>query len=61
MTEAFGADYGTFSYTESAAGYVGRMRNLITSQLGTTLARGYATPGVAAARTQQQQVSAGRR
>ena len=35
------------------------MRNLVTSQLGATLARGYATPGVARPRTQQQQVSTG--
>ena len=59
MTQAFGADYGTFSYTESATDYVGRMGNLITSQLSATLARGYATAGVAQQRTQQKQVSTG--
>ena len=36
-----------------------RCGNLITSQLGATLARGYATAGVAQQRTQQKQVSAG--
>lgn len=59
VTQEFGADYGTFSYTESATDYVGRMQNLITSQLAATLARGYATAGVAQQRTQQKQVSAG--
>jgi len=59
VTQEFGADYGTFSYTESATGYVGRMQNLITSQLAATLARGYATAGVAQQRTQQKQVSTG--
>jgi hypothetical protein len=59
VTQEFGADYGTFSYTENAGAYVGRMRNLITSQLGGTLASGYAAPGVAAQRTQQKQVSTG--
>jgi hypothetical protein len=59
VTQAFGADYGTFSYTESATDYVGRMQNLITSQLSATLARGYATAGVAQQRIQQKQVSTG--
>jgi hypothetical protein len=59
VTEKFGADYGTFSYTESASDYVGAMRGLVTSELGATLARGYATPGVAQQRTQQKQLSTG--
>ena len=59
VTQQFGADYGTFSYTESATDYVGRMQNLITSQLSATLARGYATAGVAQQRIQQKQVSTG--
>ena len=59
VTRRFGADYGTFSYTESAAAYLARMRSLITSQLSGTLAQGYAAPGVASQRTQQKQVSDG--
>jgi len=59
VTQQFGADYGTFSYTENAAAYVARMRSLITSQLSATLAQGYAAPGVAVQRTQQKQVSSG--
>lgn len=55
----FGDLYGTSSYTESATGYVQRMRNVITSQLSQVLARAYATPGVAGPRARQKQVSAG--
>lgn len=55
----FSADYGTFSYHESAADYTARMQGLITSQLAQVIGRAYATPGVAKVRTQQKQVSAG--
>jgi hypothetical protein len=55
----FGADYGTFSYRESASAYTARMRGLITSQLAQVIGRAYATPGVAKIRTQQKQMSAG--
>lgn len=53
----FGADYGTYSYTETTADYIGRMGGLVTSQLGQVIARAYSTPGVARARRQQKQVS----
>jgi hypothetical protein len=59
VTQQFGADYGTFSYTDSVSAYVRRMQGLVTSQLSATLARAYATPGVASQRTQQKQVSSG--
>jgi hypothetical protein len=59
VVKEFGAYYGTYSYDESTASYVGRMQGLVTSQLADVIARGYATPGVAATRTQQKQVSAG--
>jgi hypothetical protein len=55
----FSADYGTFSYRESAAAYTARMQGLITSQLAQIIGRAYATPGVAKVRTQQKQVSTG--
>jgi hypothetical protein len=55
----FSADYGTFSYRESAAAYTARMQGLITGQLAQVIGRAYATPGVAKIRTQQKQVSAG--
>ena len=59
VAEQFAADYSTYTYTESAASYVRRMRSLITPQLAVTLARAYATPGVAQVRTQQKQVYSG--
>ncbi len=59
VTESFGAAYGTYSYTESAASYASSMRNLATSELDATLERGYATPGVASQRTQQKSVYTG--
>jgi len=55
----FSIDYNTFTYTESAADYVGAMGGLITGQLATTLRAAYQTPGVAQLRTSQQQVSTG--
>ena len=59
VTVKFLVDYNTYSYTESAAGYVGTMNGLITGQLATTLRGLYATPGVAKIRTSQKQVSTG--
>ena len=57
VTEAFGAAYDTYSYQESAAAYVAPMRNLATSELTSSLARGFGTLGVASQRTKQRQVS----
>lgn len=57
VTEAFGAAYDTFNYRESAAAYVAAMRNLATTELTGSLARGYSTLGVASQRTRQRQVS----
>ena len=59
VTVKFGADYNTYSYTESASGYVGTMNGLITGQLATTLQGLYSTPGVAKVRNSQKQVSTG--
>lgn len=56
-TQKFGAAYDTFSYTQNSASYVAPMRGLVTSQLSQTLARAYATPGVAGQRTKQKQVA----
>jgi hypothetical protein len=55
----FSVDYDTFTYTESAASYVGAMGGLITGQLATTLQAAYEIPGVAKLRTSQKQVSTG--
>jgi hypothetical protein len=59
VVRQFAADYSTYSYTESAATFVSRMRGLITAQLSVTLARAYATPGVAQLRAKQKQVYRG--
>jgi hypothetical protein len=59
VTVRFSVDYNTFTYTESAASYVGAMGGLITGQLATTLRAAYETPGVAKLRTSQKQVSTG--
>ena len=59
VTERFQVDYNTYSYTESAASYVGRMNGLITTQLASTLRGLYSQPGVAKVRTDQRQVSTG--
>src|SRR5215471_21422845 len=49
-TVAFAADYETYSYTETAAAYAGKMASLVTGELAATLKNAYATPGVAAQR-----------
>ena len=59
VTEKFLVDYNTYSYTESAAAFVGRMNGLITTQLASTLRGLYAQQGVAKLRTDQRQVSTG--
>src|SRR5436190_11836130 len=59
VVRQFSADYATYSYTESADRYVGRMRGLVTPTLAASLARSYATPGVAQTRTQQKQTATG--
>jgi hypothetical protein len=59
VTEKFVVDYNTYTYTESADDYVGRMNGLITTQLAATLRGLYSTPGVVKVRTDQKQVSTG--
>ena len=60
VTEAFGAAYDTWSYTESATAYAASLRSLATSQLSAILGRGWALPAVARPRTSQRQVSTAR-
>jgi hypothetical protein len=55
----FAADFATYSAAESAAAYVRRMSGLVTPELAATLARGYATPGLAQQRRQQGQSATG--
>jgi hypothetical protein len=59
VTMRFSIDYDTYTYTESAARYVGTMGSLITGELAATLQSAYSTPGVAKLRTGQKQVSTG--
>jgi hypothetical protein len=59
VVRQFCTEYATYSYTESASGYVGRMRSLVTPELAATLEQDWATPGVAQARTQQKQSATG--
>lgn len=59
VVRQFCTDYATYSYTESADRYVGRMRALVTPTLAATLAQDYATPGVAQTRAQQKQSATG--
>jgi hypothetical protein len=56
-TTAFAADYQTFSYTETATVYAAKMTNVVTAELAGTLENAYATPGVAAQRSAQKQIS----
>jgi hypothetical protein len=53
----FGVVYDTFTYTESAANYVGAMNGLITGQLAATLQNAYSAPGVQGLHTAQKQMS----
>jgi len=59
VTQQFLVDYDTYSYTESAQDYVGKMGDLITGPLATTLKALYASPGVAKVRNDQKQTSTG--
>jgi hypothetical protein len=55
----FSDAYGTWSYSQNAAGYVATMRSLITPELSPVIAQGYSVPGVASQRTREKQVSSG--
>jgi hypothetical protein len=59
VTQQFLVDYDTYSYTESAQDYVGKMGGLVTAQLSASLQALYASAGVAKVRNSQQQTSTG--
>jgi hypothetical protein len=59
VVQEFSAYYGTFSYNESTASYIGRMQPLASSQLLKVIQSGYTAPGVTGLRNQQKQVSSG--
>jgi hypothetical protein len=56
-TVAFAADYETWTYTEPAQAYVAKMNGLVTTNFAASLQNSYATPGVAAVRNAQKQIS----
>jgi len=56
-TVAFAADYETWTYTEPAQAYVAKMNGLVTTNFAASLQNSYATPGVAALRSAQKQIS----
>jgi|SRR5579875_54259 len=59
LVQEFSAYYGTYSYNESTASYIGRMQPLAASQLLKVIKSAYTAPGVAGLRNQEKQVSAG--
>jgi hypothetical protein len=59
VTVKFCVDYDTYTYTESASAYTGKMGALVTGQFATSLQNDFATPGVASLRKSEKQVSSG--
>ena len=59
VTTRFCVDYETYTYTESASAYIGKMSALMTSGLAAILQEGYTTPGTAALRTGKKEISSG--
>jgi|HubBroStandDraft_1064217.scaffolds.fasta_scaffold150447_2 hypothetical protein len=59
VARKFGAAYGTFSYTETAAAYVAPLQPLTSASLTGQIEAAYSLPSMAAARSTAKQVSAG--
>jgi hypothetical protein len=59
VVRRFAAAYASYSYTQNTASYERQMNGLVTPQLASVLARGFATPGVAQIRTRQKQIATG--
>jgi hypothetical protein len=59
VTTQFCVDYDTYTYTESATAYIGKMSGLVVSDLAASLESAYTAPGVVATRTGQKQISSG--
>jgi hypothetical protein len=59
VVRRFAAAYASYSYTQSAASYERQLNGLVTPQLASVIARGFATPGVAQIRTRQKQIATG--
>jgi hypothetical protein len=58
-TLKFATDYATWSYTEDTAAYGAKLSSLVTAKEMPVLESAYATPGVAAQRKADKQVSTG--
>jgi hypothetical protein len=59
VVRRFAAAYASYSYTQSTASYERQMGGLVTPQLASVIARGFATPGVAQIRTREKQIATG--
>jgi hypothetical protein len=59
VVRRFAAAYASYSYTQSTASYERQLDGLVTRQLASIIARGFATPGVAQIRTRQRQIATG--
>jgi hypothetical protein len=59
VARRFAAAYASYSYTQSTASYEHQLNGLVTPQLASIIARGFATPGVAQIRTRQRQIATG--
>jgi hypothetical protein len=59
VVRRFATAYASYSYTQSTASYERQMNGLVTPQLASVIARGFATPGVAQIRTRQKQIATG--
>jgi hypothetical protein len=59
VAQRFGDAYGTFSYAQSAAAYAATLQPAGSAQLAGQIQAAYAVPGVAQARAQDKEVSAG--
>jgi hypothetical protein len=59
VVRRFAAAYASYTYTQSPASYERQMNGLVTPQLASVIARGFATPGVAQIRTRERQIATG--
>jgi len=59
VVRRFAAAYASYSYTQSTASYERQMNGLVTPELASVIARGFATPGVAQIRTREKQIATG--
>ena len=59
VVRRFATAYASYSYTQTTASYERQLKGLVTPQLASVIARGFATPGVAQIRTRQKQIATG--